>query len=258
MKKFIKKWIGFILFAICLLIAGYFGDRFYIITYFIGSIVGLAELKSRYKHGILEIFSHSASWIYLLINGCASAFVLWFIDEYKISLGDFMNKEAGKIILSGTSSMILLRSSIANIKVGSKNISAGIAEITQVFLDAADRAFDQAASSDNLPKLKLIMADIDFKKAKKELPSLCFASMQNVSKNESKKILNLIESLSRNSLDNNTKVLELGMFLSRCTGMDLLETSVETLGDIIKLSDLVNATADNDVEKIRKLKEFFV
>jgi hypothetical protein len=227
----------------------------YSITFIIGLVVAFAELLSRYKDSPIEILKILPSWIYLFINGGASILALWFITDQNIVLGGIGTKPAGKILISALSSMIVLRSSIFNFRVGEKNYDVGIATILQIFLNRADRSFDQKRSTNNLVSIEKIMISVDFKRAEKDLPAICLASMQNLSDDEQKLLADEVVKISKSDLQEKTKSLQLGIILARYTGSELLGTAVDRLKDVISKKATTIKTEETEmIEKIQKLK----
>lgn len=177
---------------------------------------------------------------YMSINGLASIAVYYFIPKLDISFGIFTSTEWGKVLLAGLSAMFILRSSFFSYhdKDSKKSINVGISTILQIFLDSAERSFDQEQSVDNLKRISSIMQDIDFTKAEKDLTVLCLNLMQNVSSEEQKKLAESIKNLSEpNAVQHElTKSVTLGITLAKITGIKLLEEAVSTLGNEIKLT----------------------
>lgn len=213
---------------------------FYLFSFSLGFLWAFSELLSRYKVGKFIINSKNA-WIYLLINGMASVIVYYFIPKLHVSFGVFTSTEWGKVLLAGLSAMFILRSSFFNYhdKDSNKSISVGISTILQIFLDAAERSFDQEQSVNNLKSISDVMSGIDFSKAEKDLTVICLNLMQNVSPDEQKKLAESIKNLSepRAVQHELTKSVTLGITLARITGIRLLKQAIETLGDNIKISE---------------------
>ena len=198
---------------------------YWLLAFLIGCVSALAELLSRYSDGF-KILNIKESYLYFAINGFASLFAYWFLLNSKIDFGPLTNSEIGKILTSGLSSMVILRSSFACIKNGDKTLDVGFAPIIQIFLNSADRAFDQSRSKLTIQDVGKIMKDVDFDKAHKSLPLLCFSAMQNLSKDEQEKAAAEIRDIADGSYSTEVKALHLGITLSRYTGLTLLEAIV--------------------------------
>lgn len=213
------------------------------LAFIIGCLAAFAELLSRYNDP-LQIVKIHASQMYILINGITSIGAYYFLFEFDI----LKDNETGRILLAGTSALVILRSSLASIKIGEKDIDAGPAVILQVFLNWADRAFDQKRSKIELSSIKQVMNKVDFDKAKLALPTTCFTIMKNLSQDEQDKISGEVEELSKSDLDNQTKSINLGIVLSHITGIDLLERAVNVLGDSVSYKEDEKSDLDRLIE----------
>jgi hypothetical protein len=198
------------------------------IAFLLGCLTAFAELLSRYNQ-LRQIMTLKPSLIYLLINGITSGLAYIFLVEMEM-----LNENViGRVFLAGSSAMIILRSSLASIKVGDRNIEAGGAAILQVFLNSADRAFDRMRSQSEIEQIERVMKDVSFEKAKLALPMTCFTIMKNVSQDEQDLISGEVKKLEEVAFDNHTKAINLGTVLMNVTGIDLLEKSVKVLGKSI-------------------------
>lgn len=194
----------------------------------LGFLAAFAELLSRYQDP-KQILTTGSSITYMLINGIASFLAYWFIDKQ-----GYTDNEISKVVIAGTSALVLLRSSLASIKVGEKQVEAGFSSILQVFLTWADRSFDQKKARADLPDVKPVMKGIDFEKAKLALPTTCFKIMKNVTQEEQDKIASEVAILTQSPLDNNVKCINLGILLMELTGAELLSQAIDVLGDSIR------------------------
>jgi hypothetical protein len=155
--------------------------------------------------------------------------------------------------LAGFSSMALLRLSFSSIKVGDKNIDAGLAPITQIFLNYADRALDRERTKMRLEEVTRIMADVDFDRAKQDLTTLCLTGMQNLSIEEQNYLANEVALLDEAELFNENKAIQLGFKIATLTGLDLLEKSVASLKDSIAVDEEDNGKADHINQQIDEI-----
>lgn len=235
---------------------------YWLLTFLIGCIAALAELLSRYSDGF-KILTFRESYLYFAINGFASLFAYWFLLSYKIDLGPLTKSEIGKVLTSGLSSMVILRSSFACIKNGDKTWDVGFAPILQVFLNTADRAFDQSRSKLTIKEVGQIMKDVDFYKAHKSLPLLCFSAMQNLSKDDQEKAAAEIIDIADENYFAEVKAVHLGIILSRYTGITLLDAIVAEFQKASAHSIVDKGQGQEDSlmaqqTKIRTMKEKFL
>lgn len=238
-------------------------DYYYFLAFLLGIIAAIAELLSRYTDGF-RIFKVKESYPYLLINGFTSVTAYWYISTHNIAPDAIITEPLSKVLTAGIGSMVILRSSVASIKVGDKTIEAGFAPILNVFLNTADRAFDRCQSKKNINEIATIMKDVDFSKAHKDLPATCFNSLQNAPEEQVAKCSSDIQKIVDSGIDSNfTKSLNLGICISKIAGNDLLKEIVTSLNTTIKIdhkSTQTDQQADsisNQRNKIKELKSKF-
>ena len=209
----------------------------YVVVFALGSLVGFGELLNRYRNPGL-VFKTVTSIIYLIINGLASVLTYYVMDLYNLWFDGFTSKEIDRILFSGLSAMFFLRSSIFVYKPKDSDttINIGIASFIQIFLDFAERSFDQNQSIVKLNKVKEIMKGVDFELASKDLSILCLTLMKNVSLEEQQKLAEDIQKMSSRELRfGETKAVSLGILISDVGGVKLLKEAVETLKSKISL-----------------------
>ena len=239
---------------------------YYSIAFLCGCVAATAELFSRYSDSPGSTFRLKESYSYLALNGGASLITYHMIKESGISFGPLENSPLSQAVLAGFSAMAILRSSVASIKRGQTTLEVGLAPVIQAFLDKVDRAFDRNRSRGELTEVGKIMGDVDFTKAVKDLPTTCLNLMQNVSKEEGERMGREVADLGKSELSPQGKALNLGFIISRVTGPALLQSAVESLGDVIRASAQQPGvsgqqpvlTATYEEERIRELKKKFL
>jgi len=213
-------------------------DYNYIWVAVLGLFLALSELLSHYRI-IRLILSSGSSWTYLIINGLTSCLTYYFIVKFKLTFGEFTATDAGKVLLAGFSAMFVLRSSFFSYydKDSGKTVNIGLAAILEIFLDTAERSFDQEQSACRIKEVSKIMKDIDFAKASIDLTATSLNLMQNVAPEEQKQLSESLKSLAEKGITgNDIKALNLGILLSRITGIGLLEQAIISCGDTIRIS----------------------
>jgi hypothetical protein len=184
-----------------------------------------------------------------------------------VSINNSDNSELSKIILAGTSSLLLLRSSFGIYKKGDDNIEIGISGILKIIFNFCDRRFDQIFTEIRLKNIERIMKDkektIDFDKAKTDLPVLCMKMMTNLSFNESIRFgtevaeIDQPERKNQKLLFNKSKIIILGFIIAKYTGTKLLESAVDTLEDDIKIKEGETDETTNLLHQINAIKSSF-
>lgn len=214
-------------------------------VFLIGSFSGLVELLSRYE-SFRRMKNIPAAWVYIGING-SIAMLVYFLMEFsqlKFSIANYNSGPTAKVILAGTGAMILLRSSIASIKVSDKAYDVGLAPIIYVLLNYVNRSYDKENSKIVLEEVGKIMKDINFEAAKKNLSIPLIVLMKSLSEEEVKKIGDRVAQIANNTqLNDKTKALALGLHLSSVTGTELLKAIVAELDDILKSNLESNPTS---------------
>src|SRR5436305_563708 len=112
-----------------------------ILSFIFGSLVGLAELLSRYSEP-KQVLRKTPAKLYIGLNGIISILGYWAIKKFQ---GSFVitGIELDNVLIAGFSAMVVLRSSIANIQHNGKKIEIGIGGILQVFLDTIEKLFNR-------------------------------------------------------------------------------------------------------------------
>lgn len=229
----------------------------YCCVFLIGILAAFTELLSRYDKPKL-IFTKFPSLFYIGLNAAAAIIAYKYIDSLgiKFKINDSDNSEISKIILAGTSSLLILRSSFGIYKKGDQTLEIGVSGIVKIILNFCDRKFDQIFSEKKLKDIEGIMENgtykVDYEKAKKDLPILCMKMMTNLSLEESVSLGSDVANLDQPDQNNNkllfnkSKVISLGFIISKYTGTVLLKKAVESLKDDIS----IKAGEEQEKEKL--------
>lgn len=231
----------------------------YFFVILISVLTAYTELLSRYDDPIL-IIRKFPSIFYLLLNAFIAALVYRFIDSLSINviINDSNSTEISQIILAGTSSLLLLRSSFGIYKKGDQNIEIGLSGVLKIIFDFCDRKFDQIFTNQRFVDVEPIMYNekyiIDFEKAKTDLPILCMKMMSNLSNEEQNLLGSEVADLEADVRFkyNKSKIIRLGFIISKYTGTNLLKKAVNALNDDIIIKD---DDVDHKEELRREIKE---
>lgn len=197
-----------------------------LLSFIIGSLVGLSELLSRYSDP-MKIFNKKMANLYILLNGGISILGFWAFKNLqgKTIINDI---EIKNILISGIGAMVILRSSIASLNFNGKKVEIGLGAILQTFLDTVEKMFNRRRSEDTLIEMANIMENVDFELAKINLPSICLSTFQNFPPEQTKQLGEKISALS----DSGTQVLrsvELGVILEQYFGQKFIESALKIL-----------------------------
>jgi len=127
------------------------------------------------------------------------------------------------------------RSSLFKLRAPEGDISVGPGLIIEVFQRVIDGAVDRKLGEQRIDDVSAIMADVSFAKAAKALPTYCFAALRRVSPEEQQQLAIQIKALSdATDLDEDARVVSLGLAIMALTGQRILAKAVNHLGNRIK------------------------
>lgn len=201
------------------------------------ALVACGELVTRYRDALLDVLRRLPSIFYLAVNGAAGMAALLTIDAFDWTFGaqSGLPAQIAQVSAASVSSMAVLRSSVFTIRVGGTDAHAGPYALIKTLLDSADRAVDRGRARRRSEAVDEIMSGVNFDAAMVKLPSDCIALMQNVSGEEQQAVVDEVESLKKEgSLDNATRVRQLGLVLMNVVGEEVLRASVDALGSEIR------------------------
>ena len=227
----------------------------YLICFLFGLLTGTSELLSRYRKLSL-IFKTAPGLWYIFINGFVSALAYFILIRSPLE----NDKHYINILVAGFSSLAILRSSffIYKNKETGQSTPIGLSIVIQVFLDWADRTFDQEQSTNELSEVAKIMSNVDYRKANTEMVSLAINFMDNLSDVEKQKLSEYVKELDNLPIPNQTKSLNLGKAISKLTGISLLAKIKENLGSRVlenqeTSSEILTQSSGNGNENIQQI-----
>lgn len=205
---------------------------FYFLAALLGSVVGTAEIVSRYKDAPERALRTIPAWLYIALNAIASlsAYVLVkLIPTLDAIGGQGATGDLIKALAAGLSAMALFRSSLFTVRVGTSDIGIGPAAFLQILLQAADRATDRARASPRADAVQKIMTGVSFERAKSALPALCLSLMQGLTPEEQAALGNAVKQLDANQMEDGLKAYSLGLSLMNLVGDEVLRVAVDML-----------------------------
>lgn len=242
-------------------------DFMYLLPYLavmsIGSMVGLSELFIRYSYSVREIALTFSAYVYVLLNAGAAALALFMMKYFDFSFGLKLDSEGARVLVAGLAGMVILRSSVLTIKANDESYNVGFGVLVNVFLQRADKSFDQERASRHGPEVAIVMKNIDFRKARIDLPAVCLALMQNLpleSQRALKSEIDLKDSEKGGLSMEVAKSMILGITIAKYTGVEVLKQSIQVLGKEIEYSDEAKIAelereADQVIEKLEKRQQ---
>jgi hypothetical protein len=217
------------------------GDLFlYVLVFFAGALVGLAELLSRHRDYPVEAATSGPSIGYLILNGVLAmlALLICKLAPPSFLLVGGVGTELDWLktfLLVGFGSAAFFRSSFFKLRTPDGDLSIGPGLIIDVFLRVIDDAVDRALGAKRLDEVSGIMDGVIFSKAAKALPTYCFAALKRLSPETQQQFAIQIKALSdATDVDDDTKSVSLGLAIMSLTGRNILKKAVEHLARQIK------------------------
>lgn len=200
------------------------------IALFIGLIVAIIEILSRYHDEPRWILKNYATWVYIIINGAASFFVLKIakIFNLQISILNSSDNPCIYAVLIAFSAMAIIRSSILNIQISGKDISQGMQGNINKLLKWVDRTYDRKRSCYILDDIKEMVKDIPFEVVASDILLTCVSAMDGISEEERDNLLKARDDLNADGrLTSQAKTNHLAINIAKITGIALLSKSID-------------------------------
>jgi hypothetical protein len=218
----------------------------YAFVLFLGGAVGAAELVSRYKDRPNRALATAPAIFYISVNALGACGALYLISVFRDRLGFGAEGAAWStaalvqaVLLAGFSSLLFFRTSLFKLRVGDDDLAIGPSIVLDTLLGAADRAVDRVMAEPRAQFVHKLMGDVSFEKGAAILPAHCLALMQNISSDETQRIVGVVNSLrANNEMPDKIKSLNLGLALLTVVGEEVLQTAVHGLE-----ADLQDSTA---------------
>ncbi|WP_433512895.1 hypothetical protein ACQP2T_56095 [Nonomuraea sp. CA-143628] len=175
-----------------------------------------------------------SAWLYILLNASASVVALHLIQAYNWPSADLQSQPATQVMIAGTGSMVLLRSSLFNLKVDAKVVPIGPSAFLLPLLDAADRGVDRVRARSRSEEVTRIMAGVSFMQAKVALPAFCLSLMQNAPADDQERLRRAVDALESNKeMTDAQKAKNLGLLIMNFAGPATLEAAIKAHGEEI-------------------------
>jgi hypothetical protein len=147
----------------------------------LATLVGVAELVSRYRSDPVSLTSSFAAWLYAGINALAGIGALLLIRAFGWTFGATAHVDLWQILVAGFSAIAFFRSSLFVTKIGTTNVGIGPSLVLGSLLDACDRDIDRRSAEDLSTLLSTDSSFAAFAPATviSTLPIICLALMQN-------------------------------------------------------------------------------
>jgi hypothetical protein len=221
-----------------------------IIVFLFGALFGFVEILQRYPN-VKYNFRVWMSYIYIVLNGIVAVLALLLIKYFKTpdDVLNFKTIEIVNLFIAGFGGMMILRSSIFSIKHKDDTIEIGLATLFQIFLNRTERRMKNKAASLKIINIDKIMKDVDFEKAKEELPSICTAFIDNFTDEDIVDLTKKVKEISNLDISNQNKSMQLGRFIASFCDEEILKSAIDKLPYIKGNADYQN---DNEIDNLIK------
>jgi hypothetical protein len=206
------------------------GSAAYVITALVGSVVGVAELTSRYRDEPTSLVRMASAWIYLGINAGASVGALLLVRSFGWTFGvDAAAVVPTQVLTASFGAIALFRTSLFTLRVADQDIAIGPSVVLTSLLATMDRHVDRRRGRARSAAVGEIMNGVSFTKSRYALPLYCLALLQNLPLDEQARLRVAVDALAATELADRLKALNLGLLLINVTGVDVVKTAVEAL-----------------------------
>jgi len=198
----------------------------------LGVLVGFIELISRYKDAPFRTATTYPGLFYMLINGLVAIGALMMVQLFGWSFipgNATVSPEVERwtqVLVAGLGAMSIFRSSIMVIGKGDQEVSVGPSAVLEILLDAIDKEVDRFRGQSRAKLVKILMQDITYEDALKDLPTLCAALMQNLQTKEGEKIKELPGKVTALQSTTKVKKFQLGLKLMEIVGEEVLRQAI--------------------------------
>ncbi len=211
----------------------------YFIVALLGTLLGGAEIISRYRDDPKALLSMPAAYLYILFNAGVSCAALYLIGAFPIedALDTGLDKSrqiATNILIAGFGGAAFFRSSIARIKVGETEIGVGPSFVIDAFLGATDREIDRRRAIARTRRIPELMRDIPPDFAAEALTQYCIGTMQNLSAADEKNLETRSAFILNGDLPPSIRSMLIGMILTEYIGQTVLEEAIKMLSKEIE------------------------
>jgi hypothetical protein len=207
--------------------------QFAIVTALSGT-VAYGELISRYRDTPGRLLSADPTVIYICVNIAAGTAALALVkDLHAVTSAE--HKLVYETLLAGFGAIAFFRTSLFTIRVSGSDVGVGPSTLLKALLDSSDMMLNRWQALNRGAQVKIIMAGVDFAKAKAALPTMCFTLMNDFPAAVQSSVAEQIKKLADDtSMSDEAKVLILGIYLIQQVGTDVLDRAVRTLDTAIK------------------------
>ena len=172
-----------------------------------------------------------SAWIYIGLNALAGVFALTAIDLFGSPFEEKLDTRVRRIVeilVAAFGALAIMRTAVIQVRVDNRDVQIGPHWVLSALLAFTSKQMSIARARHVQQVTSKIMENVDFEKAKQQLPSYCFLLMKTGDE-EQKAVSREITSIDIQSMQNKTKSLQLGLIMLELVGEEVLTQAVEVL-----------------------------
>lgn len=202
------------------------------VAFLIGALVGMGELVGRYRDEPGRAVNSRPAYVYMAINGAASAAALGLAHIFGWTFGAAPGTDqarATQVLVAGFGAMAVFRSSLFLYRVGTKEVGIGPVAFLQVMLEATDRGVDRHRAQARSEWVRKVMDGLQFNEIAISLPAYAIGLMQNLSQQDQSVLSTRVGDVRASPQDDRMKVMSLGLLVLDAVGEEVLAEAVLTV-----------------------------
>jgi len=225
---------------------------YFILAFLLGAIVALSELLSRYSWPLSSILTSGAGLMYLLLNAIVSILAYFAAVEWNWMPALTGQYEFWRVLAVGILGMAFLRSSFANVKLGGKEVSAGLCLLITIFEKRAERALDQDVALERYGNVTQLVQGLTYRVTRNYLCAVTEGVLRSLSKVEAKTFQDDVAGIDALDVDDSTKMELFSMRIIDITGLKLF-TNLAQIAKT-KFSSVIETDQKISAQKLLGLK----
>jgi len=136
------------------------GDWLSLWAFLLGMLTAFTEIVSKFRDEPLKSFRTKEALFYHVFNGAISAFALYVLSLYWTEPMSPLDRMKA-VLVAGLGSMLVMRSRLFNLKVGTEDISFGPEQFVKVFFRFMEQAIDRVRAQARVEFVQKTMDNID-------------------------------------------------------------------------------------------------
>jgi hypothetical protein len=197
----------------------------------LGALVGAGEIVSRYRDAPMRALLCPSALFYIVFNLSAACAAYGLIHAFGWEFGaeGAETTRWTRVLVAGFGAMALFRSALFVVRIGTQDVAIGPASLLGALMNVADRGVDRARGRERAEEVSRLLKDVGWPQARTELPALCLGLMQNATALEKSALADAIRDIDAGELEDDVRVLLVGLELLNLAGIGVLTGAVGLL-----------------------------